>query len=371
MSNNRLGKRSAVTLFTVLVVLIVLRLTAPTIITWYANRAIEQTPAIVGSVDDVDLALIDGAYSFKGVNIRQIGDKETFPLFIAERVDVSIFWRALIRGELVTEISIVNPIIGLYDRPEDKMFEDNAILDLNTWIRLARYLTPFTIDKISVNNGTFIMDAQAQLKRSEFSVNNIQLVVVNIANSILADTVAIAELTGDIQNQAKVKVAANFDPNTQKPTFDINLEMEKLPVSYIDSLMKFYAPFDLEAGQIELAGELKSVNGIVSGYVQAGIYDLDVFSWHEDVFEDGDNPIQLIFDIIGGSLASLLEDDDKDLIATRMSIEGSLDDPDVSNFEALSGIFKNAFIEAYSMKVENSVSGLKKPSKEEEEVNPH
>ena len=371
ISNNRFGKLSVVTLLTVLVVFIALRLTAPTIITWYANRAIERTPAIVGSVDDVDLALIAGNYSIKGVNIRQLGDKETFPLFIAERVNVSILWSELLWGELVTEITVIKPTIGLYDRPDDKVFEDSAITDEKTWIGLARDLTPFAIDKLIVENGTFIMDAQAQLKRSEFSVQNIQLIVTNIANASVSDTVAIAKMTGDIQNQAQLKLAANFDPNTNKPTFDINIEMERLPVSYIDSLMKFYAPFDLEAGQIELASELKSVNGKVTGYVQAGIYKLDVFSWHEDVVEDGDNPIQLIFDMIGGALASLLESGDKDLIATRVSIEGTLDDPDVSTFDALSGILRNAFIEAYNLKVEDSVSGLKEPIEINKKVAPN
>ncbi|TYK66676.1 DUF748 domain-containing protein [Colwellia echini] len=374
MGINKFGKRTAGSLLTILVILIALRLAAPSIITWYTNRVIEQTPAIVGSVDDVDLALIAGAYSIKGVNIRQAGDKERFPLFIADRVDLSVLWSALLQGKLVTEISLINPTIGLYDRPEDKVIEDAAVTDEKTWIGLARDLTPFSIDRLTVENGTFIMDAQAQLKRSEFSVQNIQLVVTNIANSKGADTVALADMTGDIQNQAKVKLTASFDPNTTKPTFDFDLEMEKLPVSYIDSLLKFYAPFDFEAGQVDLASELKSVDGKLTGYVQAGVYKLEVFSWHEDVVEDDDNPIQIFFDMIGGALASLFENDDKNLVATRVPIEGVLDDPDLSTFDALFGILKNAFIEAYNLKVENSVSGLsvnglKDPATAKKDVN--
>jgi len=370
MTNNRVKKLTAIFLLMLLVLLIALRLSAPSIITWYANQAIEQTPAIQGSVDDVDLALIAGAYSIKGVNIRQTGDKKDLPLFIADRVNISVLWSALLRGELVTEIAIINPIIGLYDRPQDKVFENSAITDEKTWIGLARNFTPFAIDKLTVVNGTFIMDAQAQLKRSEFSVQNIQLLVTNIANSRDFDPVATATMTGDIQNKAKLKIVGSFDPNTTKPTFDIDFEMEKLPVSYIDSLLKFYAPFDFEAGQVDMASELKSVDGKLTGYVQTGVYELDVFSWHEDVVEDGDNPIQLLFDMVGGILASLFENDDRDLVATRVPIEGSLEDPDVSIFDALSGILRNAFIEAYSLKIEDSVSGLKESTEATQEVEP-
>lgn len=366
MSIIKLEKRTTVSLLAILVVLIALRITAPSFITWYANQVIAKTPAIEGSVADVDLSLLASTYSIKGVNIRQTGDNATFPLFLADRVDVSILWSGLLQGKLVTEILIIEPTIGLYDRPDDNVIEDSAITDEKTWIGLARGLTPFAIDKLLVENGSFIMDAQAQLKRSEFTVQNIRLKAANIANSRGSETLATVDIEGDIQNQAKVNLTASFDPNTTQPTFDINLEMEKLPVSYIDSLLKFYAPFDLEAGQVDLASELKSTNGKVIGYVQAGIYQLDVFSWKEDAIKDGDNPLQLIFEMIGGALASLFENNDKELVATRVPIKGALDDPEVSTVAALSGILRNAFIEAYSLKVENSISGLQQPVTEME-----
>ena len=50
-----------------------------------------------------------------------------------------------------------------------------------------------------------------------------------------------------------------------------------------------------------------------------------------------------------------------------MSIDGVIDDPDVSSFDALLGILKNAFIEAYSMKLEDSVNGLEESLKDNKE----
>lgn len=344
-----------------LLTVILLRVAAPSIITWYANRTIQQTDGISGSVADVDLHVIAGSYSIFQTNIRQTGDSQDLPLFVVERIDISILWSALLKGEWVAEVNIIRPLVSLYDRPQDKVFESEAVTNEKTWLGLARNLSPFAIDKLTVENGTFSMDAQSQLKRSKFTVQNIQLAATDISNSKSATTIANAKLTGDIQDHAKILVNASFDPNTAKPTFDINLEMEKLPVSYIDSLIKFYAPFDFEAGQLDLASELKAVEGQVTGYLQAGIYELDVFSWHEDVVEDGDNPALLIVEMIGGALATLFANNDKDLVATRVPIEGALDDPNVSTFDALSGILRNAFIEAYSLKVENSVSGLDEP----------
>ncbi len=339
-------------------VLLIVRFSAPSFMTWYANQTIKRTDAIVGSVADVDLGILDGGYTIHGINIRQAGDKKDFPLIVADKIEISIFWRALLKGRLVTEISIVNPTIGLYDRPQDKVIENQAIINEKTWLGLARELTPFDIDKLTIINGSIAIDAEAQLKRTEFSIDNIQMLVTDIVISKNSATLAKAQLSGDIQNQAKVTLTAEFDPNTSKPTFDVNLEMAKLPVSYFKSLMEFYAPFDFEAGEIDLACELKSQAGEVEGYIQIGFYELDVFSWREDIINDDANPLRPIFDAIGGVLVSVLEKGDRNLLATRVDIKGSLDNPKISIIDAFAAMLRNAFIETYDLKLEHSVIGL-------------
>jgi len=361
MNWNKSIKIYSVVITTVLLLLLIVRISAPSLVTWYVNRTIEQTDGVSGTVADVDLAIFMGSYTIHQANIRQTGDGQDLPLFTAERIDISILWSALLKGHLVTAIVLVKPVVSLYDRPQDKVFESKAITDEKTWLGLARNLSPFTINKLTIKSGTFTIDAKSKLKRAELAVQNIQLNVTNIANAKGPGTIAKVDMTGDIQNRTKLVLNASFDPNTTKPTFDINLEMAKLPVAYIDEIIKYYAPFDFEAGQIDMASELKSVDGELNGYVKAGIYELDVFSWHEDVVEDGDNPVLLLVDLIGGALASLFENDSRDLVATRLPIKGSLDDPSVSVLDAIYGILKNAFIEAYSLKVEHSIPGLEAP----------
>lgn len=364
MTHPKSKKVKLISLLVILFVLIMLRLAAPSIATWYVNKTIAQTPGIEGAVADVDLAIFAGAYSIHKINIRQAGDNQNLPLFVADKLSISLLWSALIKGELVAELALFKPTIGLYDRPEGQIVKDPVITDEEYWLGLANNLTPFAINKLTVENGTFVMDAQSKLKRSEFKVQNVKLLMTNIANVKGVNSVATVKMTGDIQNQAKLTINGTFDPNTSKPTFDLNLEMAKLPVAYIDALMKFYAPFDFEAGQIEMASEIKSVQGQVTGYVQIGIYQLEIFSWHEDVVEDSTNPINLVIEMIGGMLATIFENSNKELVATRVPIEGNIDSPDVSAWEAFVGILHNAFIQAYSLKIEGTVGADNNTSKE-------
>lgn len=60
---------------------------------------------------------------------------------------------------------MIKPTIGLYDRPDNKVFKNEAITDEKMWIGLAHNLTPFSIDKLIVENGTFTMDVESQVKR--------------------------------------------------------------------------------------------------------------------------------------------------------------------------------------------------------------
>ena len=363
MAHPKSKKTKIISLLVILFALLMVRMAAPSIATWYVNRTIEKTQSIEGAVGGVELAIFAGAYSINNINIRQAGDSQEFPLFMAEKMSISLLWSALFKGKLVAELTLTKPTIGLYDRPKDKVFEDPAITDEKTWLGLANNLTPFSINTLTVENGTFVMDAQSKLKRSEFRLSNIQLLLTNIANIKGQNTEASVNMTGDIQNQAKLTLTGTFDPNTIKPNFDLNLEMAKLPVSYVDALMKFYAPFDFEAGEIDMASEIKSQQGNVTGYVKVGIYHLDIFSWHEDVVEDDTNPIDLGIEMLGGMLATLFENDNKELVATRVPIEGNIDSPDISNWEAFVGILRNAFIQAYSLKVEGSVGDDNSTSK--------
>ncbi|MEP1871646.1 MAG: hypothetical protein ABJJ44_19100, partial [Paraglaciecola sp.] len=92
------------------------------------------------------------------------------------------------------------------------------------------------------------------------------------------------------------------------------------------------------------------------------IYELEVFSWQEDAIEDDDNPIALLGEAAGGMVAEIFENNDEQLIATRIPISGDLSNPDISAWVAFKGIVKNAFVQAYDLKLEDSVNGLKATS---------
>ena len=63
-----------------------------------------------------------------------------------------------------------------------------------------------------------------------------------------------------------------------------------------------------------------------------------------------------MFEALSGGIAELLENQNRDLLATKIELKGKVDSPETSTLSVLWGIFKNGFIDAYKINVEDSVS---------------
>ena len=78
--------------------------------------------------------------------------------------------------------------------------------------------------------------------------------------------------------------------------------------------------------------------------------------WQEDVVQDGDNPFQWLFEAVTGGIAELFEGGNKDLVATRIPLEGNIDDIETPLWPAIGAIIRNAFIKSLDIKVDETVT---------------
>lgn len=343
----------------VALVLLIARIAAPPVVVWYVNSLLEKQEGISGQVRDIDLALWRGGYVIKQIEINQLSEKGELPLFSAERIDIQLSWAALADGEIVSTMAFHQPVLMAQDRTGQEDITEDAVLDERTWIGLANNLTPFSIDKLTVHDGKIEFNAIAQDLLGELILSGVEGEVVNLHNDAQSDLLTELDIRGKVAKNTPIMIKGKFNPNVKLPSFDFNMKMDRLPSAETENIIKIYAPFDVEAGEFELAVELASEKGQVSGYIKAGIHNLDIFSWREDVkkdiLEDGENPLQLFVEGIAGMLATLLENSEKNLVATRIPISGDLSSPDMSVIKAITGLLRNAFIEAYQLNLEDII----------------
>src|SRR5690606_2234601 len=133
----------------ILLVLIIARLLLPYFLKRYVNKTLDNIPGYTGYVEDIDVALIRGAYVIKGLILKKEDRITETPILDFEKSDISIEWRALFKGRIVSEIILINPKYNYVT--EDQGNETEANVDDST--KALTSLLAIDINHLGVHNG--------------------------------------------------------------------------------------------------------------------------------------------------------------------------------------------------------------------------
>lgn len=337
------------------VLLLALRMALPYVVQRYVNDKLDESPEYDGHVGDIDIALIRGAYSIDDVEIIKTEGDVPVPLFAAREVEFSLLWKALFHGAVVGEAVLHEPAINIVDSEEE---ENKQTGEGGQWIAIADELFPLLIDQIEIHNGQLHFQNFDMEPPVDIYLNAVEGIARNISNSqALTDSpIAHVEITALAMNASELAVTAAVDSSQEEPTFDLNFQLLGLPMLNLDAFIKAYAPFDIEAGTLDIVTELAAREGMLEGYVKPIIYNLEVFKWSEDIEKDNDNPFRALWEGLVGAIAELLENQPRDQLATNIPLEGDISNPDTSVMTTVINILRNAFVEAFQATLDNSIS---------------
>ena len=332
--------------------ILALRLALPFAVQWYINDTLDKGDTFTGSVGDVDIMLWRGAYQIEDIFIfKRTGEVEQ-PFFSAEQVDISVLWSALFNQSVVATVVLDTPSLNFVDGASESSSQSGK--DEN-WLYLADQLVPLKMDKLTIKNGAVrFLNPNAGI---DVSLHHLNATAVNLVNSrdLSKNLVATLKAEGKTTQQGTLTVNASLNPSTRLPTFDINLQANDVAMVNFKNVLDTYAPFDLEAGHLEMAMELASDNGKLVGYAKPILHNVEVFSWKGDIERDDDGFFRGMTEALSGFIAELFENQQRDQIATRIPISGSLDDVNTPLLTTLAGILRNAFIEAINSDIEDTV----------------
>ncbi|MBH0025939.1 DUF748 domain-containing protein [Pseudoalteromonas sp. SWN29] len=343
----------------ILLVLIIARIAAPYVVQYYVNYQLKHTQGVTGHVGDVDLFLYRGAYAIDDVEIYAVdATSAPKPLLSIQTLDFSLAWSALLKGNLVTNMAFTRPEIVIYDKDPNASEQNQQVKDETTWVGLANNLVLFSIDTLTIEKGKLSLVNSTNSGENPTFISNINAKIENITNAqnLSKTLVTTMNVEGALMGEAALKLNGKLDPFSKQANFDLNAEVQRFSVKNLDTVFKVYTPFDIEAGGIDGSMELVAKDNNLNGYVKAGVQNLSVFSWREDIEKDDDRIFTAIFEGSVDLLSSILENDESKLVAARIPIEGQLDNADVSTFQAVISVLKNAFFDAFKMKVDNVIS---------------
>jgi predicted nucleic acid-binding Zn ribbon protein len=347
-------KRRRIILFSIVILLVVFRLVLPYIVLHYVNDKLAHLEEYYGHVDDIDIALLRGAYVINDINLVKIEERESksdsIPFFKSPEIDLSVEWRAIFKGRIVGEIAVDKPELNFV---KGKHKNEDVKADTADFRSLIKDLMPLTVNRFEITNGKIRYIDKVSKPKVDIAMTDIMVIATNLSN--VNDSTKLLPAQCDVSAnvyEGKFTMKVSFDALQKQPTFDMNTNLTGVNLVLLNDFLKAYGNFDVKKGNFGMYAEFAAKEGGFGGYVKPILKDMDIVQWNK---EEGDFK-QILWETVIGSAAEVLQNQKEEQLATKVPIEGKFDNADVNLWRSISFVLKNAFVQALQPYVDNSIN---------------
>lgn len=344
-------RKIGIALLALVTLLVAARIALPYLVEDYANKRLAALDSYDGHVGDIDIHLWRGAYSIDGIEIVKTGASRPVPFFRCDRVDLSVEWRSLFRGSIVSEASFLGPELNLV---QGKNAAESQLGQEENWNARLEELSPFRFNTIQVADGTVRFLAPGISTRDALTARHVNGSISNLTNVLDTGKETFAEfrIDAEVLDGAPAKVGGSINAFAAQPTFDVNLEVKKVQLPQVNPWLREYIKADAEAGKFELYMELAAADGKFKGYAKPILQDVDIYRSGEPE----ENALKRVWEGFLDFAANVLENQDADQVAARIPFTGTIKDPETNLFATIASVMRNAFISAFARSLEGSIT---------------
>jgi hypothetical protein len=342
-------RKILVRLLVVAGILLAARIALPFVVEDFVNRKLAALESYEGRVGDIDIHLWRGAYSIDGIEIFKKGAARSVPFFKAARIDLSVEWRSLWRGRVVSEASFLAPEVNLV---QAKSKEGSQLGAEENWNRRLEELFPFRFNTIEVIDGTVRFVAPGISTRDAITARQVNGEITNLTNVVESDkeTFAGFRAEANVLDGGSAKVAGSVNAFAPQPTFDVNMEVKGVQLPQVNPWLREFIKADAEAGKFELYMEIAAAENRFRGYAKPILQDVDLYRSGEEE-ESG---LKRVWEGFLDFAANALENEDQ--VAARIPFTGTLKNPETSLFATIASVLRNAFVSAFARSLEGSIT---------------
>lgn len=351
----RWGRKLAITIGIIIVILVAARLALPGYILRYVNSKLDELPNYGGRVADVDIHLIRGAYTIKGVNIvKESAYAPPEPFVSAEKIDFSIDWSELFHRSIVGEIYFDRAKLNFVKAKTEE--ESQTSID-KSWTKVVQDLFPFKINRFVIRESQVTYKEPDAKPPIDLAITNFTAVATNLTNSreIVTKLPAALKARGRTIGGGDIAVALKFNPLEDQPTFDLNFALTNVDMTSLNNFFEAYAKANVKRGTFDVIIEMYGDDGRFEGYVKPLMKDLDMF----ELKEDAKNPLKLAWQAVLAGVVKIFKNQPKDQVATKIPVSGTIDKKGIDLWTTLGNVLRNAFVHAFSPTFDQTVGPSK------------
>jgi hypothetical protein len=173
-------------------------------------------------------------------------------------------------------------------------------------------------------------------------LTDVDLQIDNFSNQ-RAEGVGKIQLSGAFMGSGRTNATMSFKPTPKGPDFDLVLKLEQTDMTKMNPLLRQYGKFDVVEGKFSLYSELHGKAGRVTGYVKPLFKDVKAYDPRQD---EDKSFVKRMYERLVTGVSKLLKNPPRDEVATKVDVEGRIDQPNTSTLQAIANLLRNAFIEA-------------------------
>ncbi|HEV2621443.1 MAG TPA: DUF748 domain-containing protein [Frateuria sp.] len=346
-------RRSLVVALVIVVLLVTARVALPYVVKDYLNRKMDRMGDYHGHIADIDIHLWRGAYSIDALRIDKVTGKVPVPFFAAATTDIALSWRALTHGTVRGRVEFDQASLNFVDGEGKAAGQSGKGVD---WRQKLEMLLPIRLDEVRVHRGEVTFHNFVSRPKVDLKMTDVDATVINLTNADRSQGRRVADLdaSAKVLGNAPLTAKASFDPLAPRLLdFTFALSVTDIELTRLNDLARAYAKLDFAGGHGTFVMQLEAKNGALDGYAKPLLHDVQIFSWKQDVEEEHKNPLRIAWEAIAQGITSLFKNHKQDQFATRVPISGRIDNKDVSTWGAIVGVLHNAFVQAYSPKLED------------------
>lgn len=337
-----LARRAGLVVILAVVSLLAVRLYLPVFLQRAINARLAQIPDYTGRVEAVDVSLLRGAYTMRGLRIEKRNADTARAFFAVDRLDFSLAWRELLHGRVVSEIQAERPNLNfvLAGTPQ----RSQADLD-GRWQDLMHSLFPLEITHLDITGGELHFATPDRAPPVDIFITDLRVKAQGLRNRpdpAGGEFPATLIIDGATPGRGRLALSAQLEPLAVQPHFHLLLKVDDLALPAINQFLLAYGNVDVSSGTFTGYLEMTSRQGRFNGYLKPFFADL--------VFRsagDGDRSLfARLWESIVAGLARLGKNDDTQQVALRIPFSGDFSDTSVGLWSSLRTLLRNGFIQA-------------------------
>lgn len=318
----------------------------------FTQRGLDSITGYHGSFGSVAVSVVPPRYRVTDLKLIQDGDEHQEPAVYVKTLDAGLVGRKLFKGQLVASASLqdakfVVKVGQTKVPPEAKEAADKAKrevqkdnLDLS---KTLSKVVPLRADRIELRQGEVVMIDATDPKLPRLWVNDIELVLDNLATRRRLDENVPLSLTlrGVVQRTGVLKVMAAADVLADdKPAFTGQAQLSGLK---LESLYEWAAAKAGVSphGTLDAFVNFNSAKGALSGNVKVMVREAKLEPATDKVGDElkakiGTMALKVLSDRVEG----------REAVGATLPIRGQLQSPDAQVWPTVLSVVRNAFVDA-------------------------